>query len=353
MKRLGLATFVVLALTAPVSALAAPADTVSVNIAGLQRGAVIEGTVPFEVEATSAAGIRRLDVFVGDATVQTVTPDNVRQKVTARHDWITSLAEGTSDVAPNGEYVVRAKAVANGGANKELIVRVIVDNPAATPSGLAAASSGGSVQLEWLPNPEPDILGYEIQRGDGTTFATVAQTADTFFEERVGSGTYSYRVVAVRHSAARSTGRPSPPSDPVDITIAAAGSGPGMKSGAQGGGSLGPRGRGSKVKDPSFAPRGLPGSVALPGRVGSVGLPDLPDPAVEWGTYEKELPYELPEGGIPLSADAEPRSSAPWKLPPDAMRWIGAGALLLLIAGGLLVIARRVEVAEPNEKLKL
>lgn len=341
---------------APAAAFAAPGDTVTIEVRGIQRGAVVEGTVPFEVEAASAAGIRRLEVSVGDTTVANVQPENLRQRVSARYEWATTMIAGSSELAPNGEYVVRARAVANGGASKDVSLRVLVDNPAGVPTGLNVSTSSGSVLLEWAPNPEPDILGYEVQRGDGTTFAPVAHSEATAFEDPVEPGTYSYRVVAIRHSAARSTGRPSLPSGPVEVTLAAeagAGDGPGRNAGADGVPSRERDARGFEVGDSGFAPRGLPGGVSLPGRVGAVGLPELPE-AVEWGTFDKKLPYDIPEGGIPLSASADEAAGAPWDaIPPDAMRWIGAGALLLLIAAALLVTARRIEVAETDTKLEL
>lgn len=346
MKRLLVSAFA-LWMIAP-AAVAAPADTVSINVKGIQRGAIVEGNVPFEVEASSAAGIRKLEVSISDTTIGTVEPNNWKQNVDLQHEWATTQIAASTTIAPNGEYVVKARAVANGGGSKESLVRVIVDNPAAIPTGLEAVSTDNSVALEWDANLEPDILGYEVQRGDGTTFTAIAQTSDTFYEDVTQPGTYSYRVVAVRNSAARSTGRPSLPTEPVQATIAAAarrgrngvpGSGPG--------GLEAVRTRGFKVKDSTFAPRGLPGGASLPGGVGQVGLPDLPDAQLEWGTFDKKLPYELPDGGVPLAA-SDRRNDPMWKvIPADGMRWVGAGALLLIIAAGLRVAAKRIEVSDP------
>lgn len=348
MKRLLILVFT-LGLMAPGLALAAPGDTVTVGFKGLQRGSIVEGTVAFEVEASSAPGIKKLELFVGDTIVTTVEPNGVKQKITARHDWITSLVEDSSEPASNGEYALRARAVANGGASKEALVRVIVDNPASVPTGLTATPGSGAVALRWDPNPEPDILGYEIQRGDGTSFVGIGQTSDTFFEDRVEGGTHSYRVVAVRNSAARSSGRPSFPTESVEVTVAAAAGRAEKGSGGASRAIAAPGSRGFKVNDSSFAPRGLPGGVSLPGDVGQSGLPDLPDAAVEWGSFDKKLPYELPEGGIPLSASDDVPSDPAWKvIPSDGMRWIGIGALLLLAAAGLRVAAKRIEVEDPK-----
>lgn len=345
MRRLVVAAFV-FAMLAPAAVVgAAPADTISINVKGIQRGAIIEGTVPFEVAASSAAGIKKLEVSISDATIGLVEPNNWKQNVDLAYEWTTTQIATSTAIAPNGEYGVKARAVANGGASKEALVRVIVDNPAAIPTGLESVSTGKSIALEWDANPEPDILGYEVQRGDGTTFATIAQTTDTFYEDVPEPGTYSYRVIAVRNSAARSTGRPSLPTDPVQATIAAAAQRGGK--GATSGGALGAsRARGFKVKDSTFAPRGLPGGAALPGGIGQLGLPELPDAPMEWGAFDKKLPYELPDGGVPLAASDRAEDPV-WKvIPADGMRWLGAGALLLIIAAGLRVAATRIEVAD-------
>lgn len=338
----------------PVAAAAGPSDTVNVVVKGVQRGAIVEGKVDFVVEASSAAGIKRLDVFVGDATVRAVEPDGLKQKVEAGHEWVTPVMEGGTDLAPNGEYAIRARAVAHGGAAKETIVKVVVDNPAAAPTGLVAEPHDDRVVLSWDPNPEPDILGYELQRGDGTSFTTLVQTSDTFFEDVVEPGTYSYRVVAVRNSAARSTGRPSLPGEPIEATVAAVAAGSGKTTG-DGPGAPGSRAsRAIGLEDASVAPRGLPGGATLLGSVGQTGLPELPDTATEWGTFDKELPYEIPEGGIPLSAEGPAESGARWRsLPPDALRWVLSGLVLIALAGGLLFAAKRIRVAEAGADLKL
>lgn len=353
MRRLVVVAFV-LGMIAPAAvASAAPADTITVNVKGIQRGTIVEGTVPFQVAASSAAGIKKLEVSISNTTVGLIEPNNWKQNVDLAYDWTTTQVAASTAIAPNGEYVVEARAVANGGASKESLVRVVVDNPAATPTGLEAAATDNSVALEWDANPEPDILGYEVQRGDGTVFTTIATTTETFYEDVTEPGTYSYRVIAVRNSAARSTGRPSLPTGSVEATIKAAAQ-RGGKAGT-GGGALGAtRTRGFKVKDSTFAPRGLPAGAALPGGIGQVGLPDLPDAPLEWGTFDKKLPYELPDGGVPIAA-SDPGSDPVWQvIPADGMRWVGAGALLLIIAAGLRVAAKRIEVADaPPAELKL
>lgn len=351
MKRALLVAFFLIA-SYPASAFAAPGEAVQVKLGGVQRGAVIEGTAGLTAEATSAAGIKRIEIKVGDQVVESAEPSGVKQQVDLSYAWVTTLQIASSDLALNGEYTVTARAVANGGADSVTTATVIVDNPAATPAGVTAISTDEGVQVAWEPNPEPDLLGYQIERNDGTGFAIIGETTETSVIDPVGYGTYAYRVTAIRSSAARSSGRPSSPSAEAAITIeeAAAKGSAGRSDEAGTFGGL-EANRGFKVADGAIAPRGLPSGVRLPG---AVGLPDLPEPATEWGTFEEELPYEIPEGGIPLSATLPEVGETTWTLiPSDGLRWIAAGALLIALATLLRLVASRLKLLEGPPPLKL
>jgi hypothetical protein len=86
--------------------------------------------------------------------------------------------------------------------------------------------------------------------------------------------------------------------------------------------------------------------LSLPGQL---GLPKLPTTdAFEWGSYKERLPYSLPEGGIPLNA-APPRLAAlstTTVLPLDALRWVAAGVLMLVVAGLLHLLGSRAAIGE-------
>lgn len=349
----GLAIALVSLVSVPAAA-AAPAP-IEVDLVGLQRGSIVEGTVSFTASASSPAGVKALELFIGDHLVASVTPDGVRQKLEIPHEWITPLIEGSSELAPNGEYAVRATAVANGGSEATSTVKVIVDNEAAAPSGLQTAVTPSGVLLSWDANAEPDLLGYIVERGEGSSFVALAETSERSFLDGVRVGRYSYRVIAVRHSSARSGGRQSLPSQIATVTVAAASkptqlSGPVDPAGGSiAGGAPAPALRAGE----SFGPTGLPPGVALPG---ATGLPAAPEPPTVWGSYEAELPFELPDGGIPLSAQRTEAVGSRWSpVPADGMRWIAAGMLLLAIAALFRLLALRLDViAGPREiKLKL
>lgn len=339
---------------ASTAAVAAPAGAVTVKLAGIQRGAIVEGAVSFKAEASSPAGIKKLQISINDSVVATVEPSSLRQDVELPYDWATMFAGDSAEPAPNGEYAIEAVAVANGDADERVVARVIVDNPAAMPRDLVALSTDGGVELTWSPNSEPDLLGYRVERMISGAFTVIGETTATSYLDRVEPGEHSYRVVAVRNSVARSAGRPSLPSSEVAVSVAApATDGRGRPHfGVDPTGAAGGSQRGFQIEGGSFAPRGLPSGVALPG---SVGLPDIPsaDAAPGSGSYEETLPYEIPEGGIPLSA-SERDLETTWRLlPSDGLRWVALGSLCLAVAALLRLVARRLEVMAGPPELKL
>lgn len=77
--------------------------------------------------------------------------------------------------------------------------------PGSAVGGLAATAEDDTVRLAWSRAPEPDVLGYRIERcagacdaaGDWTGRADVAPSASAFLDAP-GVGTSSYRVVTIR-----------------------------------------------------------------------------------------------------------------------------------------------------------
>lgn len=77
--------------------------------------------------------------------------------------------------------------------------------PGSAVGGLAATAEDDTVRLAWSRAPEPDILGYRIERcagacdaaGDWSGRADVAPSASAFIDAP-GAGTSSYRVVTIR-----------------------------------------------------------------------------------------------------------------------------------------------------------
>lgn len=338
------------------AAIAAPAGTVTVKLIDIRRGDIVESGISFQAEGESAAGIRRLEIAIDNQVVASVEPSNLKTRVTVPYDWATTYKRGSTELSYNGEYTIKARAVAIGGADEITTATVIVDNPAATPTGLTATPQGEQVALSWNPNSEPDLLGYQVERLSSGSYIVVGETTETSFVDTVDPGDHSYRVIAVRNSAARSSGRPSLPSEAVNVNIAA----PRTDTKGKPHFGVGPAPAGAtkgakrfEVKGTTFAPRGLPSGAALPGSVGLPSLPSSAAPEQRWGTYEERLPYELPEGGVPLSASQRDLGETWTLLPSDGLRWVALGALLLSFATLLRLLARRLEAMAGPAELKL
>lgn len=98
--------------------------------------------------------------------------------------------------------------------------------PPAAPSGFRAAGSAAyRIQLEWLPNAEPDVLGYNLYRGvvpgfipsEANRIASLLTSADYADWNRIEEGkTYYYRLEAVDISR-----NVSPMSGEIAVTVPA------------------------------------------------------------------------------------------------------------------------------------
>lgn len=322
----------VLAAVVPLVLGAAPAvaddKVVNARVVSPENDATLSEVVSLQGHGSSRAGIRRIEILVNGQVAAVHEPTEFRQEVDVAYEWDTRYSLDGSTPASNGIYTIEVRAIAQGERASDVDwIDVVVDNPPTAPSGVLARVSGSEVTLEWEPNPEPDVVGYRVLRSAGNGFR-VADVVDVpgFYEAVRDPGSYTYKVVALRRSHSYPTGHPGPASGPVRIDIAGA--------------------RSENVDDGGVAPRGLPGGVDLPD-MGASGLPDLPDlDQVEseprWGTYDETLPYdEVPKRfrlvGKETSADDR------WyrTIPPDGLRWMALGLLLLVVAGQARLIGSR------------
>ena len=366
MKRTLLALFASAVVIVPVIPAHAQAPGISVSLGGVGDGQIVDGTVGLRGSASASTGVDSIELSIDGVTVASQKPSGIRPEAEVPYTWDTALSTGSSQLAANGSYTVRVSATSNGGGSDSATVSVRVDNPASTPTGVATSTSGDTVTVSWNNNPEPDITGYRVERDGGSGYTGVGEVNGTVFSENVSPGNYSYRVIALRSSPSQGQ-RASAPSSGASVNVAApaasgggsgsdgsgSGSGSGAGGGSGGGGGMNFGFGNSHVKgaasakthlsfasDPystrgkSIASYGLPGGVALPSLPGRMGLPDLPSTETEWGTYEEELPYDLPSGGVPLSADGQNIAArSPWRvIPPDGLRWVAAGLLFLVTA---------------------
>lgn len=236
----------------------------------------------------------------------------------------------------NGTY--SAHAAARGRNNvldqdtsiKRDSATFVIDAPAQQPTGVTTAVDEDSrvVTVSWAPNPEPDLIGYEVQKqasnGDWVQFDVTAETTVTDQSTAYSGGTHRYRVVALRRAANPEFANPSPhaetsanvpapppgtPPPPPDGGGGGGGTGGGTNTGSgnqtgsgsgdTGSGGNGSTGRGGSRSLPPLASSGkvdlsdldrlLAQSGQSGGRPGEAGEDD--------GTYDPTLPFGARQGG--------------------------------------------------------
>ncbi|MGH2746750.1 MAG: Ig-like domain-containing protein [Actinomycetota bacterium] len=332
-------------------------QSTTVSIGGVSNGAVLQGTVTIKAQGSAATGIERLELSVDGFVVAWIEPKDLRQSATVQYQWNTARSLPSPQPSRNGEHSIKAAVRATGGGSDTSSIKVSTNNPPSTPTGLSASSKGGTISLNWDTNPEPDVFAYRIERDAGAGFAQIAETRQTSFVEQMSAGSYAYRVVAVRSSPTSSQGIASPASQSVSAVVVPSNSGRKTRAGGDGGGLSGGGRRGGSSRGKAFsvggtriAKIGLPSGLSLPGRV---GLPNLPEAqALEWGRYKKRLPYDIdgPEQTLITGASANIAARSPDRIiPPDGLRWVAAGALLLAMASLLGFFASRLRRPEAAE----
>lgn len=316
------------------------------------QGDVTSGVVRLKGRGSSPAGIKKVTISVDEKVMAVTEPGDFQQRAIAAYQWSSYFLPEASKIAPNRDYTVTVEAVSNGDQVDQASITIALDNQPVAPRGVKAAVKSDTVRLEWAPNPEPDLLGYAVERDSGKGFKEIERTRKPAFSEELAAGRYAYRVVAVR-ARARSKGVvTSPPSKPAGAVISPP---PPPKSGGPLGGA---RGVPNKIGGAGALSNFFGGSPKAP----NPRLPGAPKPKAppttraarppktpednrheEWGRYKRKLPYELEE--------AEPETHATGMtrifdevVPPDGARWVLIGGALLLLALFAAVMARRVKV---------
>lgn len=156
---------------------------------------------------------------------------------TFSHTWST-FEPGLLDY--NGEYRIRAEAGYRDPLDPNATAAILTRSfylavPPVAPAGVTAAvnSSSRTVAVSWTGNPEPDLLGYLVERapedGPYQHLAEIEPGQTTYTDDVTDlGGDYSYRVVALREGAADLNANPerayealnSDPSAPASATVA-------------------------------------------------------------------------------------------------------------------------------------
>src|SRR5688572_13980949 len=138
-----------LALVVAAAPSASAQRAVSAELNGVTDGQVVEGTIPLTAQASAAAGIRRLTMWIDGDVVAEVAPNSLRQEVETSFEWNTNYYVSSDQVARNRSYTLRVKAVSNSGGEDEITHSVIVDNSPDAPLGLRSSVEDNTITLNW------------------------------------------------------------------------------------------------------------------------------------------------------------------------------------------------------------
>lgn len=111
------------------------------------------------------------------------------------------------EIVPNGPFEFEGVISRDLGPDRSVgTLTLDLRVPGSAVGGLAATTDDDTVRLAWSRAPEPDVLGYRIERcagvcdasGDWTGRGDVAPSASAF-TDAPGVGSSSYRVVTIRN----------------------------------------------------------------------------------------------------------------------------------------------------------
>lgn len=192
----------------------------------------------------------------------------------------------TPSLPYNGNYLLTVRATGedrpvetNGAETAETSRGFAIEANPAVPKEVAVRADQDSreVDVTWRENPEPDILGYQVQRSvDESEWSVAGESQENFFRDTDSAnkgGLYSYRVVAIRSGASADSGVASAPSEAASTTVPRPpGGDTGSSSDSGGGGDGGPSGDGdSSISGGSGSGSGSSGSGSGGGSGGSGG----------------------------------------------------------------------------------
>ncbi len=264
MQRLFHATAVAMVLTA---VLAAPAHAdVAANVTSPRSGEQLTAPTPVEVRVTRAL----LDPEVSGVSVR-ISADG-REPSPGTQELALSCLSGCGstesvwggidvepDLAPfaddesevcNGRWFLQPRA--SGGSFGAGVALHVSAQPTAVPSVVVTAN-GTTPTVSWTSSPTPDVTGYRVERSSGGTWTEIAAVGPTVTSARdvtLASGTYRYRVVALRADGRSASGEWLGPckdtgrdlataSAPREITLRSASGSSGGSSSGSGGESTG------------------------------------------------------------------------------------------------------------------
>lgn len=286
----------------------------------------------------------------------------------------------TPSLPYNGTYLLNVRASgedepvdSNGTETSESNRAFAIEASPAIPKEVTVRADPDSreVDVTWKANPEPDMIGYQIQSSkDEGEWSVAGESQKNFFrhtESASDGGLYSYRVVAIRRGAAADSGVASPPSQEASTTVP---NPPAGSNDSQGGGGgepdTGPSGDGSPGSGGTSGTSGSGSSsgssgprsptISRAGRVDLSGFGSLLDqtrapevqplPEADPG-FSEDLPFqprtileeqELGEMAVPDGGFRDTTSNQ-----ADMLRFFAAGLLVTVILMHVLWLRGEVE----------
>lgn len=182
-------------------------------------GERVRGTLLVRGTAASPDDFERYELAVLDASGQplrVLRESSVPVRAGVLGQW------DTREAAEGAAVRIRLRAWDRSGNLAEATQAVEVDNlPPAAPQGLDGALQGADLELHWLPNAEPDLLGYLLYRNGRLLTAGATLPADlrplalpqnSYVDPSVPDGDHVYRVYAI--DTAGNLSAPSAPFTP-------------------------------------------------------------------------------------------------------------------------------------------
>ncbi|MEX2505120.1 MAG: hypothetical protein WD378_09730 [Egicoccus sp.] len=112
------------------------------------------------------------------------------------------LPSDAAEILANGDYVVRVMVSRADDTTAQTVdLPLIISAPGTAPADVrAVAADDGEVLVSWEPAPEPDVVGYFVERATDTGWTLVAEVPDeaVSLADAPGRGVHAYRVVTLR-----------------------------------------------------------------------------------------------------------------------------------------------------------
>ncbi len=174
------------------------------NITQPREGERVRGTLVVRGTAASAEDFERYELSAVDVASST---QRLLREGTVPVSAGALGQTNTRDFAEGATVRLRLRAWDRSGNLAEATRTIEIDNqPPAAPQGLQGDLSGADLALRWLPNTEPDLLGYLLYRNGSLLTAGGSLPADLrplalaqnlYVDASVPDGEHTYRVYAI------------------------------------------------------------------------------------------------------------------------------------------------------------